>query len=137
MGKGVGRVDDELRLRVSEDGADEERLVLLTGYLRADLLQLDVENVTTLRAGETPPDARAADLAVVGGLLVTLGESAEGLKAVILAIRDWLRRGQGKPRAVRLELDGDELELSQASAADQERLIELFVRRHATAEGGQ
>jgi hypothetical protein len=137
MGKGVGRVDDELRLRVSEDGADEERLVLLTGYLRADLLQLDVENVTTLRAGETPPDARAADLAVVGGLLVTLGESAEGLKAVILAIWDWLRRGQGKPRAVRLELDGDELELSQASAADQERLIELFVRRHATAEGGQ
>jgi hypothetical protein len=36
---------------------------------------------------------------------------------------------------VRLELDGDALELSQASAADQERLIELFVARHATREG--
>jgi hypothetical protein len=36
---------------------------------------------------------------------------------------------------VRLELDGDALELSQASADDQERLIELFVSRHTTAEG--
>jgi hypothetical protein len=47
-------------------------------------------------------------------------------------IRDWLRRGQGTGRAVRLELGGDALELSQASAADQERLIEVFIRRHAT-----
>jgi hypothetical protein len=34
---------------------------------------------------------------------------------------------------VRLELDGDALELSQASPADQERLIKLFLERHATA----
>ena len=37
-------------------------------------------------------------------------------------------------RAVRLELGGDTLELSQASAADQERLIEVFIRQHATGE---
>jgi len=37
---------------------------------------------------------------------------------------------------LRLELDGDALEPSQASAADQERLIELFVSRHATGEVG-
>lgn len=133
----MGRVDGGLRLQISEEGADAERLTVLTGYLRADLLQLDLENVTALRAGETPPGSRAADLAAVGGLLVTLGESVEGLKSVILAIRDWLRRGQENHRGVRLELDGDELELSKASAADQERLIELFVSRHATAEGGQ
>jgi hypothetical protein len=36
-----------------------------------------------------------------------------------------------------LELDGDALELSQASAADQERLIELFVSRHATEREGR
>ena len=35
---------------------------------------------------------------------------------------------------MRLELGGDALELSQASAADQERLIELFIRKHATGE---
>jgi hypothetical protein len=32
---------------------------------------------------------------------------------------------------VRLELDGDVLELSQVTAADQQRLIELFVSRHS------
>jgi hypothetical protein len=70
----------------------------------------------------------------VGALLIALGQSAEGLRSVVSAIRDWLRRGDGTQRTVRLELGGDALELSQASAADQERLIELFVRRHATGE---
>jgi hypothetical protein len=54
---------------------------------------------------------------------------------VINSIRDWLRRGQDNQRRVRLELDGDKLELSQASAADQQQLIELFLSRHAPAEG--
>jgi hypothetical protein len=70
----------------------------------------------------------------VGALLIALGQSAEGLRSVVSVIRDWLRRGQGTGRAVRLELGGDALELSQASVADQERLIELFIRRHTTAE---
>ena len=74
------------------------------------------------------------DVATVGALLIALGQSAEGLRSVVSVIRDWLRRGEGTGRAVRLELGGDALEFSQASAADQERLIELFIRRHTTAE---
>ena len=53
---------------------------------------------------------------------------------MVSVIRDWLSRGEGTGCAVRLELGGDTLELSQASAADQERLIELFIRKHATGE---
>jgi len=128
-------VDGELRLQLSEDGADAERLATLTGYLRAELLRLDVEDVTALPAGEPPPGTRAFSVEAVGALLIALGQSAEGLRSVVSAIRDWLRRGDGTRRSVRLELGGDALELSQASAADQERLIELFVRRHATGEG--
>ena len=123
-----------LRLQLSEEGADAERLAALTGYLRAELLQLDIEDVTALHAGEAPPGARAFGVATVGALLIALGQSAEGLRSVVSVIRDWLRRGEGKGRTVRLELDGDALELSQASAADQERLIELFIRKHATEE---
>jgi hypothetical protein len=125
----------ELRLRLSEEGADDERVAMLTGYLRAELLQLDVENVNALPAGEPPPGARVFGAATVGALLIALGQSAEGLRSVVSAVRDWLRRGGGTQRMVRLELDGDALELSQASAADQERLIELFVGRHTTGEG--
>jgi hypothetical protein len=124
-------VGSELRLQLSEDGADAERLEALTGFLRQELLQLEVENVTRLRGGEPPPGSRMFDVVAVGGLLVSLSRSAGGLRLVVSAIRKWLARGEGTRRTVRLELDGDVLELSEATAADQERLIGLFVDRHA------
>lgn len=127
-------MDRKLRLQLFEDGADAERLAVLTGYLRAELLQLDVEDVRALPAGEPPPGARVFGAATVGALLIALGQSAEGLRSVVSVIRHWLGRGEGTGRAVRLELGGDALELSQASEADQERLIELFVRRHTAEE---
>jgi hypothetical protein len=130
-------MDKDLRLQLSEEGADTERLAVLTGYLRAELLRLDVEDVRALPADEVPAGARAFGADTVGALLVALGQSVEGLQSVVSVIRDWLRRGEGTGRAVRLELGGDALELSQASAADQERLIELFIRRHATGEGAR
>lgn len=130
-------MDGGLRLQLSEEGADAERLDALTGLLRGELLQLDVEDVTALRAGEPAPGARGLDAAAVGGLLVGLGSSAEGLRSVISAIRAWLARGGGTRRTVRLELGGDVLELSEATVADQDRLIGLFIRRHPAREGQQ
>lgn len=124
----------ELRLYISEGGVDDERLAELANYLRQELLQLDVDGVAPLPAGELPPGARGSSMAdAAGGLLVTLSQSADGLRLVVAAIRDWVRRGEGADRIVRLELDGDTLDLSRASAADQQRLIELFASRHATA----
>ena len=125
-------MDRGLRVQLSEEDADAERLDELTSSLRQELLQLDVEDVTALRAGEAPPGARGLDAAAVGALLVGLGSSADGLRAVISAIRGWLTRGWGAHRSVRLEIDGDVLELTEASAADQDRLIGLFIGRHAT-----
>jgi hypothetical protein len=125
----------ELRLQVSEDRADAERLAKLASYLRAELLQLDVEEVTALQFGKLPSGARAAWPTTIGGLLVILGNSAKGLQSVISVIRDWLQRSGEPARMVRLELAGDSLELTHASTADQERLVELFVSRHAVGEG--
>lgn len=122
----------ELRLDLSEDGADAERVAALTGFLRRDLLQLDVEEVRGAPAGAPPPGSRGFDVAAVGGLLVTLSQSTDALRQVVLAVRAWLARGQGVRRTVRLEIGGDVLELSEASASDQQRLIDLFVDRHAT-----
>jgi hypothetical protein len=43
-----------------------------------------------------------------------------------------LARGPGdRGRAVRLEIGGDVLELSEASLAEQDRLVSLFVDRHS------
>jgi hypothetical protein len=133
---GRGGVVPDLRVQISEEGADAERLAALSGYLRAELLELDVENVASIAVGEPPPGARAAGVAVVGGLLVTIGQAADSLQSVIVVIGEWLRRGERTHRKVRLELDGDVLELSAASAADQERLIGLFASRHGAGPGG-
>jgi hypothetical protein len=123
-----------LRVQISEDGADAERLDALSRYLRSELLELDVENVTALPGGESPPGARVFETAVAGGLLVTIGEAADSFRAVILTIRTWLQRGEGTGRKVRVEIDGDALELSDASPAEQDRLIELFASRHAPGQ---
>jgi hypothetical protein len=125
-------MDRGLRVQLSEQDADAERLDELTSSLRQELLRLDVEDVTALRAGAPPPGARGLDVAAVGSLLVALGSSAGGVGAVISAITGWLSRGLGPHRSVRLEIDGDVLELSETSAADQDRLIGLFIARHAT-----
>lgn len=132
-----GAMVGELRLRVSEEGADAERLAALAGYLQAELFQLDVEDVAWLSTRGPPPGVWVSGVTAVGGLLVSLGKSAEGPRSEASAVRDWLRRGEGSGRMVRLELDGDVPELSRASAADQDRLIGLLVSRHAAREGGQ
>ncbi len=128
-------MNEELRVLISEPEADAERLAALGTYLRSELLQTDVANVVTLRTGEPPHGARAGDASTVGGLLVNLGRSAEGLQSVISVIKAWLGRGRGAGRIVRLELAGDVLELSQASVLDQDRLVDLFIRRNAVREG--
>jgi hypothetical protein len=128
-------MDEELRLQPTEEDADAEQLDELTESLRQELLQLDVADVTKLPAGEPRPGARATDAATAGGLLVAVGSAAHGLSAVIAATRAWLTRGGTRNRKVRLELGGDALELSQAPAADQERLIELYISRHVSGEG--
>ena len=130
-------MNGRVRVQLSEEGADAERLDALTGSLRHELLQLDVRDVTAVRAGEPPPGARGLDAAVAGALLVDVGSAAEGLGAVIAAIRAWLTRPARAGRLVRLEIDGDALELSDATVADQDRLIGLFIDRHATGAGNR
>lgn len=119
-----------VRVQLGEDGADAERVDQLTGYLRGELLDLGVAEVTALPAGPPPPGSRGFDAALAGGLLVTLGKSAEGLRSVVATMREWLSRGGRVKRTIRLEIDGDVLELTEASAADQDRLVSLFVSRH-------
>jgi len=125
-------MDGQLRLQLAEESADTERLDELTGFLRQELLQLDVDDVTALPAGELPPGARGLDAATVGGLLNALGSAAQGLNAVITAVSAWRAHGGTFHRRVRLEISDDSLELSDATATDQDRLIGLFIGQHTT-----
>jgi hypothetical protein len=129
-------MDRQLNLLLEEEGANAEQLDVLTGYLRQELLQLDVDDVLRRSVGQAPPGSRAIDVDTLGGLVVALGQSATGLKDVIAAIRWWLSRGDAGRRTVTIEVDGDKLQLSHVSAAEQDRLIDMFVDRHSIGKGG-
>ena len=123
-------MNTELLVEITEEGADAQRLATLSGYLREELLQLDVASVRAPSAGPPPAGTRAVDIAAVAALLVDLGQSVTGLESVISLVKDWLGRGRPAGRGVRLEIGGDVLELTQVSAADQERLVQLFISHH-------
>jgi hypothetical protein len=117
-----------VHLALDEHGADAERLDQLTRLLAEELRQLDVQDVSRT-TGPAPAGTRALDAVTLNTLAVTLLGSG-GLTALVTAARAWLGRGQQSPRSVRLEVDGDVLELSGASDAEQDRLVSLFLSRH-------
>ncbi|MEW2416373.1 hypothetical protein AB0953_21975 [Streptomyces sp. NPDC046866] len=121
---------NSLQIFVSEDGAEAEHLERLAGLLRHDLLQLEVDEVTTVRRGDDPAGARGVAFEA-GALLVDLGSSVAILKEVLHAVVDWWRRSRSRP-TIRLEMDGDVLEISEASTDQVNQSIEIFGNRHST-----
>jgi hypothetical protein len=114
-----------IQLAVGSDD-DAEQVAEATRQLRRELLDLDVEAVEQPRAGEPPPGSKAVELATLGALLVTVAKS-QLLGPVVAAVRSWLA---GSQRSVRLELDGDVLELTGVSSREQQRLADEWLRRH-------
>jgi hypothetical protein len=108
---------------------DAEQVAEATLGLRRELLELDVDAVDVPRTGEAPPGSRAAEVAALGALVVTVAQSGL-LTPVVAAVQSWLARSP--PRSVKLELDGDVLEVSGVSSRDQQRLVDEWLRRHAT-----
>lgn len=121
-------MEPTLHVSLHETGSDPDRLDQLTRQLRDELRQLDVQDVRALSSSEVPAGARGLDAATVSTLAVALLGSG-GLTAVITAARAWLDRGHEAPRSIRLELDGDVLELSGASALEHDRLVAAFLER--------
>jgi membrane-associated two-gene conflict system component 1 (EACC1) len=127
MAAGAAELSVELQ---AGPGTDAEELVQLAGRLRAELLDLDVDAVRQPVRGEAPGGAKGAGLLAAGELVVGLVASPPVLASVIDAVRSWL--GRNRARSVKLTLDGDALEVSGVSSAEQDRLIELWVARHGT-----
>jgi hypothetical protein len=117
-----------LVLRVEDEQGDQEGLAELADGLRQELLDLDVDSVEQLSAGEAPPGSRAFDVAALGTLVVTLAKS-EVLAAIVSAVAMWLtsRRNQ----VVKIDVDGDVLELSGLPSQERQRLTEEWLRRRA------
>jgi hypothetical protein len=111
-----------------DDGAGEEELNRITGRLRRELLTLDVDDVQRAPGGPVPEGARAVDVAAIGSLLVSLAGAPAALRAVAGAVGAWVERSQA--RSVTLEIDGDPIEVTGISSADQRRLIDVWIAKH-------
>lgn len=120
------------QLAVSVDpgpGADDDELERLARSLRAELLELDVEDVEPATDGAAPEGARAIEAVALGALVVRLVRTPEVLGALTRAIRRW--SGPRPERTVRIELDGDVLELSGATGEETDKLVDAWIERHA------
>jgi hypothetical protein len=115
----------ELTLRVCPaPGDDAGELAEITGWLRAELLDLDVREVGALPDAETPSGAKGlADLA--GWLWVDLGPAA--LRAMLAKVADWVTRND---RTVEVSYGGDTLRLGRATRAQQEKVVDDWLARH-------
>jgi hypothetical protein len=114
----------ELRVQVQglPDSDDEER-VELASRLRAEMVEQGVEDVAHPQA-QAPEGAKGATLEwaqLVVGLAGSIGP-------LLAALRGWI--GRHPDAAITLEIDGDTLTLEQASPADRQRLVEVFLARH-------
>lgn len=121
----------ELELLVDAgSGADEDEVERLARSLRAELLELDVDAVEPASSGSAPEDARAVEALMLGALVVRLGRNSEALSSLVRTVRGWLGEGD---RKVRIELDGDVLELTGTSTEERQRLVDAWIDRHARA----
>ena len=106
---------------------DAEEVAEATLQLRRELLDLDVDSVELVKAGEAPAGSKAVELAALGALAVSVAQS-QLLGPVLAAIRSWL--GGAPQRSIKLELDGDVLELTGLSSKEQRRLTDEWLSRH-------
>jgi hypothetical protein len=65
---------------------------------------------------------------VAGALTVMLALSQKLLTALTETVQSWVSRGDG--RSVKLELDGDVLEVTGITRRDQRELIQVWIDRH-------
>ncbi len=63
----------------------------------------------------------------IGALIVVLAKAAPALAGIVRTVQAWALRGG---RSVKLNIDGDTIEVSGASSEQQDRLIAAWIERH-------
>ncbi len=122
-------MEREVQVRIVEEDADTERLAVLSDALRTELLGLDVDDVIPVSGGAPPTGARGLDAETVGALLVTGQAAVDLLGPLVATVRSWLgRTSDPARRCVELTVGDKTLRLTDASEAQQDRLVDEFLR---------
>ncbi len=117
----------ELHLHVAGYAdSDEEERADLAGRLREEIEVHGIDDVSHPQV-ESPEGSKGAALDLAQ-LVITF---AGTLPALIAAVQGWM--GRHPSAAVTLEIDGDTLTLDEASPAERQRLMEVFLAKHGGA----
>jgi hypothetical protein len=120
----------QVSLLVSDTGSDAGRTEEDTARLRAELGELDVENIRLAPGTGPPENARAVSAVEIGGLLITAVETPVVLAQIVSIVRDWLFRNRGAYTA-ELVIGDDKLVVTGTSRETQERLIREWLNVQA------
>jgi len=117
-------------LSVVDTGLDPAEVEDALIHLRRELLDHSgVADARTLSQVPPPAGSKAAD-GLIAALSVTVLHPSV-LVAVLEAVRGWaVRRG----RTVRVEIDGDVLDLAGVTSAQQQQVIDAWLRRREAGE---
>jgi hypothetical protein len=108
----------------------EERAERVVRGLRAELSRLDVDSVTFADGGPPPAGAKSADVVSLGAIMIAMSASGGVFTSLIQSVRDWLGRQTGRHK-VSITIDDDTIELEQATAAQQQALVDAYIDRHS------
>ncbi|MER5569092.1 hypothetical protein ABT083_23165 [Streptomyces goshikiensis] len=106
------------------DYIEEQLQYLLTELSHLDLVSIDRVPASLL----VPPGARSSGTVELGTLLIGLGGSGALLPVLVGLAQDWLNRR--KAGTIRIQIGGDEIELSTSSDEMRRHALEEFLRRH-------
>lgn len=107
--------------------SDAEEMADLTDTLKAELLNLDSGSVAPFTEDAAPEGAKG--LAGMAGSLLAWFDTPEGLRAVLAVIRGFTSR---TGRAVEVNIDGNVLKLSAATAQQQEKIIDAWLAQNVS-----
>ncbi|WP_405856929.1 hypothetical protein OG407_09720 [Streptomyces sp. NBC_01515] len=116
-----------------DDAADAEESERLTRRLVAELRNLDLYTLQVLSDG-APPENSKGDLVTADAVALALSAPGGVLTSLVGLLQDWLGRQSARHR-VSVTINGDTIELEQATPEERRQLIDAFVRRNGA--GGE
>jgi hypothetical protein len=118
----------ELLIELSLDGGDAIELDELTRQLRAELNGLNVDSIKPVSAGVAPVGTKAADLAAIGQMAVTLAPTI--VPPLFGLLKSWVERKPSTPVKVTVKVGRKtaqiEYDPTRTSAKDLELLIKTL-----------
>ncbi|MEV4621477.1 hypothetical protein AB0J74_22550 [Asanoa sp. NPDC049573] len=115
---------DSLRIRLDVTAdVDDDVLARMTGDLRDELLDLDVDAVDRPTDGDAPEGSKAGELLAAGALLVSVAPTI--VEGVVNVLVSWLSR---QPSDVTIEIDGQKLS-GTFSRKERAALVATYLAR--------